>query len=1549
MQLVALPKLSNDAILEVITWSAVAAALVPLAHAVLREKSGPQSSSRHSLQARKGPLDRFRTAGAFVLAVLVAAFAYTFSDDPAAAIPGLHTGDSLWIWTIGNVASLVAFAALANDEARRGRPESSALRLFWVLEAASWGVVVVVRLDKLAADGLAEHPADAPSLCFYGLFLGALGVGGSYALFNAQDRFPAKRRPAPLRLPQGVAAAVDAYEPVLGGDGDCDGGGAFRKASPSLLDRGSLGASLLADDAATDGPLAAYNGWRGPRGGEAALPVDQRECPEVYAGPLSIAYFAWVTPLVNLGFKRPLEQADLAKLHPSDDPTRLNAALQAAWAAEVNRAGAGGRPSLFRALASAFGFDYAVGALCKFVYDGQQFVGPLLLQRLITFLSDYNTGGGDEPPVRVGYELVALLAINAFSQSIVLHMYFHRAFRTGLRLKAATIAALYDKSLKVKSGAAEMTKEAAAALDGAKGRDKSKGRTKEEAKEALSSSSAAAAAADEAVAEADIRTKKKTTGEVVNLMAVDAQRLQDTMSYIAMLWSGLFQISVSLWFLFSLLGPSVFAGVGIMLLSLPATSKLSVLSRQRQKRVMNIKDGRIKVENEVLGGMKIIKLYAWEAPFISKVDMIRDRELAALWDYQCLQMGSRVLWAAVPTLVSIASFAAFTLSGNELTAATAFTSLALFNLLRFPLASLPWAIASVVECTLSLARIQSFLLSPEVRPLPPLPSDAGASRGMRGGISDGGAQADAGDGGYEVGNPLAYAPPPAPPAAGAGASGLAASSAAAMRPPPRLELENARFEWDDGTPLLQGVSLSVADGELCCMCGPTGSGKSGLLSAIIGELEPVEGTIASRGAIAYVSQVAWIQNATLKDNVLFGKPLDAARYAEVVDACALRADLEQLPDGDATEIGEKGINLSGGQKQRVAIARAVYANADVYLLDDCLSAVDSEVAQHIFWKCIKAPRLLASKAVLLVTHNLQLLPHADAVVLLDGKACPYAGPCDGFLQQPHELARRLRESREASAAVATGEKALARSASKEALAGLAAAPTAAAAVATAATTTTTTVTTVTTAAATAAAARAARKDKGSDGTGKKGSGKGDKNGKGLIESEAMERGAVSLETYRLYVEACGNWSVLLGVFGGLLLNNCISAGASWWLGYWADHSSDAVDDDGGGDSGGVVSAGLGLGLYSGLSAGAIGASFCAIISATTSGQRACRRFHKRLLRGVCRAPMAFFDTTPLGRVLNRFSKDVYTLDEQLPNTMYSWLSTALACIIAISAVAFVVPWFLAACVPMGYVYYRVMVVYVPTSRELQRLESVTRSPVFSHFGETLEGASTIRAFRAESMFTSCSMGKLERNLRSYYFNVSSNRWLALRLEAIGTCFVTLAALLAVAEAGSVSGGAGGLALTYALNITQTLNWYVRVSSDRESQVVAVERCQEYATLESEAAPVIEGRQPPLGWPQRGAITLKRVTMRYRPGLPLVLRGASGHGLDLAIPAMQKVGIVGRTGSGKSSLLLVLLRLVEPEPGAKLLIDGEDALAMGLDDLRKRISIIPQDPVKIRQI
>jgi len=1249
--------------------------------------------------------------------------------------------------------------------------------------------------------------------------------------------------------------------------------------------------------------------------------------PELYTTPLGYFTFAWLNQLVATGYRRPLTQDDLYPLHPEEAAPLLAKRLDIAWEHEKHRAAKANdsappaakqkKASLAKAMWKAFGRTFVFACFLKLIYDSLLFVGPEILNRLTKFIQKSSDDDEDSPPASEGYTLVAIMFGSAVLQSIVLHQYFHRTYRTGMRLKSSVISLVFAKALRINAGAVLADDDDDTGKG--KGEDGDKAADDEETKDGDDASKPLLNGKEKAEAEADgdkkdgddPKSSKKSSGEIVNLMSVDAQRMQDLMSYFAMLISAPYQMALSLYFLWVQIGPAVFAGVAVMVLIVPLTGLVAAKSRKLQKGLMTIKDERIKVTNEVLAGIKILKLYAWERPFGQKIDGIRERELVALWKYMLWSLMSRFLWTVVPILVAVAAFSAYTLTGGELTPAKAFTALALFNILRFPLAMFPMMVSYTVEASLSVARLRNFLVTPEVLRLPAITGPPLTGSGI--------VDLDDNNGG----------------------GGRQATSSADGGRRPSLERKNSYFQvhpgvtlveaddaelrWPDGTPLVEAVNLRIKSGELCTVVGQTGSGKSGLLYSFIGDLVPTYGRIKTRGHIAYVAQTAWIQNGTMRENILFGAPYNAHWYRSVLHACALLPDLHQLAAGDATEIGEKGINLSGGQKQRVALARAVYNNADVYLLDDCLSAVDSQVAAHIFEHCIRG--LLAPKAVVLVTHNMHVLPFADTVVLLErreparspvppmgagnghhaingngngydlhddeevtnmGSFVAFCGGFQGFLDSGHPFAALVD-----SAAIAT-----------------------------------------------AAGDATTESDAGGDGVAVGGDSaatlgaededaiaKGEREAAGkLIEQEGVAVGKVGGEVYYEYMLAAGGFWFCSLIPLGLVVYQSFLIGTNYWLSYWSDHS-DTVDNA------------VGLGIYSALSAGGALSTLLTLLIVTITGVAAARVFHRNLIAAMMRAPMAFFDTTPLGRILNRFSKDTYTIDEQLMSAIYSWMSCLAAVFGIVVVISFATPFFLLCLLPLGAFYIYTQNYYIPTSRELKRLDGISRSPVFSAFGEVLEGVSTIRAFRAEDRFISDEYRKLDRNLQAYYLYVASNRWLAMRLEFVGTCIVTFAAMLAVIGRHDLPAGLAALSVSYALNVTQSLNWMVRMTSDRESYIVSVERVKEYTEVEPEAPAETQAHLlPPPSWPFAGRLTISNLELRYRPGLPLVLRG-----LTVDITPGQRVGIVGRTGAGKSSMLIALLRLVEAD-GGSIKLDGVELRDLGLDDVRGRVSIIPQDPV-----
>lgn len=1128
--------------------------------------------------------------------------------------------------------------------------------------------------------------------------------------------------------------------------------------------------------------------------------------PESRAGCLSLLTFSWLNPLMRIGSKGTVDDEDLYPLHASDTTTNLAQSLDYMWNQEKRIAEGGGKASLVRALRRAFGAPFMAVAGLKFLYDTLNFMGPQLLKAIITYLSD--TDGG---AVGWGWFYVGLLVASNIVQTLVLHQYFHVCFRSGMRIRAGVAAIVYRKSLSLDP----------TGIHQGNGRKEEKSHEKKTMAEELNN-----------------------RGAIVNLMSVDAQRLQDLMSYLHVAWSGPYQIVLCLYFLFVELGIFTLVGLGIMLLMIPLTTVVAKGTKGAQQQLMTVKDKRMKVTGDTISGIKIIKLYAWEDGFASKITQVRTDELKHLWRYTLFNVGGSFSWTIAPILVSVCTFAAYSFAGSELTPTKAFVALSLFNALQFPLAMLPRTISSIVESQVTVGRLECFLQKGEVAFRTSLPT--------------------------------------AP-------SGV-----------PAIELKRVDLHWDAGrntNPLLLDVNMSLKAGQLGLVIGQTGSGKSGLCSSIIGDRVASRGTVTVRGSIAYAAQQAWIQNATMKDNILFGRPFNEELYQKVLGACALLPDLEVLPAGDMTEIGEKGVNLSGGQKQRVALARACYRMADVYILDDVLSAVDSHVARHIFDHCVKG--LLRQKTVLLCTNNMSLLSSADVIFFIEGGRLPFVGTPQQFYDKGYNMARLetnmdqkpIAEEKKLEAVVAKKVEAPIPVIANKPVSKPPPTPSGA--------------------------------------------------GRNLIVKEKAMEGSVSWDVYRTYIKAAGGTWMLVVVLLCLVLSQGLSVGSGRWLAFWSQNAQENSESS--------WTMPEYAGVYALLAISGAFAAFGTSVVFAYGSMRASKSLHAVLLDAIVRAPMSFFDTTTQGSILNRFSSDMYNLDETLATALSSYLRTTASAIATVFVIVFVTPWFGVAILPVALFYWNTQRYYIPTSRQLQRITSKSKSPIIAHFSETLDGVSTIRAFGEEARFMVENITRLDTSQLAYYLGIAGNRWLATRLEFVGTCIVGLAAGFAVAarSPGDLSlASLGGLSITYALSVTQTLNWLVRMTAERETNIVSVERISEFSRVSPEAASIVDNFRPPSGWPSAGAISLSNLYLRYRNDLPFVLKGIRAE-----IRPGEKIGIVGRTGSGKSSLLYTLLRLVEPcssdgapgpTPGA-VKIDGIDVARLGLKDLRSSISIIPQDP------
>jgi len=1046
-------------------------------------------------------------------------------------------------------------------------------------------------------------------------------------------------------------------------------------------------------------------------------------------------------------------------------------------------------PSMWRTLAQCFGSTFLFAAVMKLLHDSLVFVNPYLLRLIIQYIE----GRGPQETWR-GYILALGLFIVATFQSMVLHQYFDKAVIVGMRARSAILGIVYRKMLKLSS----------------------KGR------------------------------QVFTSGEMVNLMSVDATKFQDITTYLNMVWSAPFQILATLFFLYDLMGWSIFAGVGTMSLLLPINYVVSNKIKSAQTKLMKQKDQRTKIMNDVLSGMKVLKLYAWEESFQKQITSLRSRELKLLRSVSLWRALVSFAFTCAPFLVSLATFAVYVMIGNELNAEKAFVAISLFNILQFPLTILPMIVTRIIACKVSVKRLTGYLQADELDE-----------------------------------NSVNYS--------------------TSSDHPVAVKIEHGSFTWDEKSEfMLKNISFEAGRGSLIAIVGQVGSGKSSIISALLGEMQKKHGTVTVNGTVAYVPQQAWIQNATVESNILFGKPFNAKKYKRVLEACALESDLKILPAGDLTEIGEKGINLSGGQKQRVSIARALYNGADIYFLDDPLSAVDAHVALHLFDNVIGPQGLMRNKVRILVTHSLSLLSQVDKIIVLKNGSISEVGTYEELVSSSSSYAELLRsfgDDADNDDIDGTEDSPLARSATKRQsiLSFGSRQPD--------------------------ALERVLDMKEHLDKQMKK-----EEKGQKVVEAETVQTGTVSRSVFAAYAKSIGIATAIFVLFFGLC-SKFFLVGTRIWLADWSSKNSVSSEERD-----------KYLMIYGLLGLGHCVSTYLSSILLTIGAYFAAKRLHDNLLINVLRCPMQFFESTPMGRLTNRFTKDINVIDEDVPETVNSFIGCLFGIVSVIFTISYSTVLFLAALVPLAAIYIGTQRFYVASSRQLKRLESIRRSPIYNHFFESINGVSSIRAQRQQERFINENERRIDENQAAFAPSNYSNRWLAVRLEFVGNMIIFLSALFAIIGKDSITAGLAGLSISYAMQITQTLNWFVRMTSKLETDIVAVERVKEYSEVETEAARINPDNRPDASWPDKGVVDVQNYCARYRKDLDYAL-----HHISFDIKPCEKVGVVGRTGAGKSSLAMGLFRMIEAAEGS-ITIDGINISDIGLMDLRSRLTIIPQDPV-----
>lgn len=926
-------------------------------------------------------------------------------------------------------------------------------------------------------------------------------------------------------------------------------------------------------------------------------------------------------------------------------------------------------------------------------------------------------------------------------------------------------------------------------------------------------------------------------GQIVNYMAIDAQQLANFIPVLHFIWVTPLQVGTGLLLLYNSFGLCITTSAFGILLVVIYVVYTARRNNMHQFQLMVMRDKRMKAVNEMLNYIKVIKLQAWEDHFYRRIQNFREGEYHWLTKFFYTMTGNNVVLFSTPMVISAVMFATCTFFGVKLDAGKIFTARAIFNLLQEPLMNFPQALMAASQALISLERLDKYFTSSEL-------DENAVERYMN----------------------------------GVGFSNTA------------VEVHDGKFKWGDEVlgvseeSSLSNINLKIKKGSLTAVVGKVGSGKSSLISCLLGEMNKISGKVRITGSTAYVSQTPWIQNCTIEDNILFGLAMDVEKYSEVLRVCCLEKDLEMMEFGDQTEIGERGINLSGGQKQRIQLARAVYQDSDVYLLDDVFSAVDAHTGSEIFKDCLRGA--LKGKTVILVTHQIDFLHNADQVLFMkDGKIVD-TGKYDDLLisdsdfsvlVSAHADSMDLMEDRHKDEPlIPTSIPADNREHNHH--------------------------------------------PKQTEETGSRRS--------KLIEAEEREEGNVGLRMYKTYItEAWGWYGVALVVVFQLAWRSSSMAN-DYWLAY--ETSTEQAS---------IFNVGLFLQVYIVITTASIVLVTISNFLVARLGLTTSQIFFNQMLDSILRAPMSFFDTTPSGRILSRASTDQTNLDLLLPIFMGLTSLLYIMLVSQIMVMCHVVWPTMVVIFPLGFLYFRYRRYYLTTSRELTRLDSITKAPVIHHFSESVSGVTTIRCFRKDEMFNTENVARVDSNLRMDFYNFGSTEWMGVRMEMIGIFVFCLAAMIMVLlPSNFIRPELVGLAFAYGIPINDILYYAIWTSCVVENRMVSVERIKQMVKIPSEAPWKIDNSTPPPTWPAHGNIDVVDLKVRYRENTPLILKS-----ITFKINGGENIGIVGRTGSGKSTLIQTLFRIVEPA-GGRIVVDGIDICTIGLHNLRSKFGIIPQEPV-----
>ncbi|PKY00275.1 P-loop containing nucleoside triphosphate hydrolase protein [Aspergillus campestris IBT 28561] len=1151
------------------------------------------------------------------------------------------------------------------------------------------------------------------------------------------------------------------------------------------------------------------------------VPQERIASKEYGASFLSRIFFLWVTPFIKIGYLRELELEDIWKVSPNRTVENLTERLDTALQQHLN---SGRNRPLLRAICTTFNKELWIGLLCQVLSNVLGIMGPYLVRHLVSYgmaVVESQRNGTPGPAMGQGMGYAVGIFCMQATQSLSMSCALYAAAMVGGQLRGVMTSKIFTKAMALSARAKAGT---VTATEGETpvGHGDGKSRT--------------------AKTDADAGASGWDNGRITTLMGVDALRVDHGFAFLFMFLVVPVALVLALVMSVLIIGYSALPGYGLLIVGVGILTFVIKHLVTIRMDINKITDARVSLTQEILQNVRFVKLFGWESSFLARMQASRKTELRYLQKFFKVQMAIIVCMTSTPSYAAMVVFIVYAVTGHDLSPDRIFAALAIFNAVRNPLSSFNFAMTKVTDGWAALIRLEQFFLAEEREEL--IQWDYGMKEAIEAeNASFTWEQAATVDKEF--------------------AEESSADSASSLESDYRSDASQSRPFT------LNNVNIAVGRGELIAVIGGVGSGKSSFLGALAGDMRLTSGHVRMGVTRAYCPQYAWIQNATVRDNILFGNEYDEARYNAVVDACALRADLAMLTHGDETEVGERGITVSGGQKQRLNIARAIYSNSDLILMDDPLSAVDAHVGRHIMDNAICG--LLKDRCRVLATHQLHVLSRCDRIVVMDEGNLHAVGTFEELMRTDSLFQELMLNApqQEGSDSESDDDKPSQNVPSQS------------------------------------------RPDNVSQ-----------RPAPALMQQE--ERASEGWGVWGTYIAASGSFLNLPIALIFLVLAGGMTLMTGVWLSFWTSNRFPSL------------SLGQYMGIYAALTVFQSVMLYLQSVQVKEAAAAASRRMLQQAMYRVLRAPVSFFDTTPLGRITNRFSQDVQIMDTEIADSLRLFLFAGIQVVgIIIMVIVFYYYFAIAAAILLA-VAVTSICVFLPSSRGTKRYEAVLRSVVFARFGESIIGSTCIQAYHKEAHFRERLHEAIDSMNGAYFLTIANQRWLNTLLDSVSNTMILVIVLLVAAARFPVDPSVSGLILSYMLTISQQMTFGVRMFAGLDNELNSVERIAHYANHLEQEAPLHQAPVP-ANWPEKGRIVFSDVQMRYRPNLPLILKGVT-----MDVRGGERIGIVGRTGAGKSSIMTALFRLTELS-GGHISIDDVDIATVGLYDLRTRLTIIPQDP------